>query len=159
MKRRELLGSLLKPEVPATHPRPPGAVAERDFRRLCDRCDDCIVACPHGAIGHMADGTPAMNPNEAPCHLCEELHCVTVCTTGALVPLPRETLFFGLATVLPDRCFVFRGPECGACKPACPIGALTMVAGRPTISDDKCNGCGLCRDACPVWNKAIQIDW
>ncbi|RME23436.1 MAG: 4Fe-4S dicluster domain-containing protein, partial [Deltaproteobacteria bacterium] len=140
---------------------------EAEFQRRCTGpagCRACAEACPHGAIGpypatsrHHA-GTPALDPNTAPCHLCPDLPCARACEAGALVPIPTDALFFGLARVLPDRCFVFQGPECGACAPACPIGALRMVAGRPVIDADTCNGCGLCRAACPVWNKAITID-
>jgi len=118
-----------------------------------------VSACPHRAIGKLADGTVALDPNAVPCHLCSDMPCITACTDGALRPVPLEGVFFGLARVLPDRCMVFQGPECGACKPACPIGALRLVLGRPEVNADSCNGCGLCRDACPVWNKAITIDW
>lgn len=137
-------------------PRPPGAI--EDFLTACTRCDDCIVACPPGAIGRLNDGTPAMDPNLVACTLCPDTPCITACTEGALLPVEPELIFFGLARIQEDKCFVFRGPECGACKWACPIGALTLELTRPVIDSDVCNGCGLCREACPVHDKAIVVD-
>ena len=137
-------------------PRPPGAVP--DFERLCTKCDECVIACPHGAIGKLDDGTPAMDPEAAPCHLCEDLPCVTACLDGALELIEPELIFFGLARIDQDRCFVFKGPECGACKPACPTGAIRLELTRPVIDLEACNGCGLCRAACPVHGGAISID-
>jgi len=103
-----------------------------------------------------------MDPNQAPCHLCADMPCAQACPTDALTPLPPSAvsgvIFLGLAHVETERCFVFQGPECGACHPACPLGAITLSLGRPRIDAELCNGCGLCRASCPVWGKAIRID-
>ena len=143
-------------------PRPPGAIDEGAFLRSCDRCDACVEACPHGAIGIMPAGsgvfagTPALNPATAPCHLCEDLACVAACDRGALVPVPKEAIFLGLAEIDKTRCFAFQGPECGTCATVCPLAAIRVDQGRPEIDQEICNGCGLCRQACPVWGKAID---
>lgn len=137
-------------------PRPPGAVA--DFEELCTKCDECIIACPHGSIGTLSDGTPAMDPEAIACHLCADTPCITACLDGALQPILVEDIFFGLARIVEADCFVFRGPECGACAPACPRDALHLELTRPIIDEAQCNGCGLCREACPVHGKAIAID-
>jgi len=100
-----------------------------------------------------------MNPNIAPCHLCEEMPCVTACEDRALLPVEPRRVILGIAMVQEDRCFAFMGPECGACVPVCPIAAIHKVAERPVIDPEVCNGCGLCRDACPVWGKAIKVVW
>lgn len=147
------------------HPRPPGAVPEADFQLLCTGCGDCVTACPFGAIGQYPEnsgvlsGTPAMNPNDAACHLCDGLPCAVACPEAALIPVPVTDVFLGLARILTDKCFVYKGPECGACAPACPPKSLRMVAGKPEITSDTCTGCGLCREACPVWDKAIAVDF
>ncbi|MCB9765215.1 MAG: 4Fe-4S binding protein [Alphaproteobacteria bacterium] len=163
--RRALFTSLLRlgeadPDGPGW-PRPPGALSEADFLRACTRCGDCIEACPHGAIGTLPSGptagTPAMNPNVAPCHLCEDTPCITACEDGALAPVGAAGILLGIAMVDPERCLPFRGPECGACRNSCPVGALHTSLGRPSIDSKVCNGCGLCRADCPVWDKAIEI--
>jgi ferredoxin-type protein NapG len=138
-------------------PLPPGAVD--DFAARCDGCADCVTACPHRAIGVLADGTVAMNPNALPCHLCEDMPCIAACETGALVPTPLEGIFLGLAVVDASKCFAFQGPECGACSVSCPNRAIPLVGGRPVVDMTSCVGCGLCREACPVWDKAISVVW
>ena len=55
--------------------RPPGAVAEPDFLRLCTRCDDCIAACPAACIvrvpeGEADAGTPVIVPDSRACVMC-----------------------------------------------------------------------------------------
>jgi ferredoxin-type protein NapG len=142
--------------------RPPGAVAESGFRRLCDGCGECVEACPHAAIGVLPPsagrdaGTPAMAVEVRPCHLCEDTPCITACDRGALVPY-GDPFFFGLAEIENSKCFAFQGPECGACASACPTKAMTSSLGKPQLNVDACNGCGLCREACPVFSKAIRI--
>lgn len=146
---------------PPPFPRPPGALSEGAFLDACTRCDACMDACPHGAIGRMPAGplagTPAMLPNEVACHLCEDTPCITACEPGALLPTEPARFMLGFAEIQEATCFTFQGPECGACAPACPTKAVKMVGVNPTIQDDLCTGCGLCREACPVWSKAILI--
>lgn len=39
--------------------------------------------------------------------------------------------------------------HCGDCVPACPHGALTMVAGRVVWDEGRCEGCDACIKICP----------
>ena len=148
--------------------RPPGAVDELRFLELCTACDDCATACPHGAIFTLDasaspdPGTPVMQPDTVACHMCTDFPCITACETGALAAptagAPPKVVL-GRASIDKSLCFVFKGPECGACARLCPDGvdALTLRLGRPEINDT-CIGCGLCIEACPVGpQKAIRF--
>jgi len=143
--------------------RPPGSGTEAEFLEECTSCGDCITACPWTAIGvlpeaaGLAAGTPAMNTARAACHLCEDLPCVAACEPGALLAMGPESIMLGLAEVDEDACLPFKGPECGACVPECPLGAITLSRARPSIDSDVCNGCGLCVPACPNFASAISI--
>jgi heterodisulfide reductase subunit A len=46
--------------------------------------------------------------------------------------------------------------ECGACAPACPEGAISLVPGWKYVVEDNCTACGKCVDACPV--HAIDLN-
>lgn len=159
--RSRFLTALSGPAPSIGWPRPPGAVSEFLFNARCTKCDKCIDACPFGAIGPLPDGpsagTPAMNPNVAACHLCEDMPCITACKDDALRMVEPHQVILGIAMVQQDKCFAFMGPECGACVPVCPISAITKDRERPVIDAEICNGCGLCREACPVWGKAINV--
>ena len=165
MERRDLFSRMLRLDLPLGGdpgwPRPPGALDEASCLAACTRCDACIVACPHGAIGKLPEGptagSPAMNPNVAPCHLCADTPCIKACEDGALAPIDATDIFLGLAEIVEARCLPFRGPECGACRSSCPVGALHTRLGRPSIDPQICNGCGLCRADCPVWDQAILV--
>jgi len=151
--------------------RPPYALDELDFLLACNRCGDCIKACPHGVIfalplrrGIKAAATPALDLLHNACRLCKDWPCVHSCETGALrlpecadageMPLP----VIAIARVETDRCLPYIGPECGACQGACPVtGAMQWDQGKPRIDPDLCIGCALCREACILKIKAISI--
>ena len=151
--------------------RPPFAQAELEFLLACTRCDKCVEACPHDVIfklparlGAQVVGTPALDILNKGCHLCEDWPCVKACEPEALqfpvtedegeLPLPK----LARAEINTSSCLPYLGPECGACKPACPVpGALVWDREKPRIDPETCTGCGLCRDACVVEPKAVNI--
>lgn len=154
--------------------RPPFAVRELDFLILCTRCDKCIEACEPKVLFHLSArlgaqvvNTPAMDLLNKGCTMCRGWPCVAVCTPDAL-KLPEIAPENGAVAILPKiaqitinpaTCLPFSGPECGACKTACPVpGALTMEGGRlPRINQELCTGCALCRAACIVEPKAVAV--
>ncbi len=151
--------------------RPPFAQAELEFLLACTRCDKCVEACPHDVIfklparlGAQVVGTPALDILNKGCHLCEDWPCVKACEPEALklpvtdgegeLPLPK----LARAEINTSSCLPYLGPECGACKPACPVpGALVWDREKPRVDPEICTGCGLCRDACVVEPKAVNI--
>ncbi|RMF84838.1 MAG: 4Fe-4S dicluster domain-containing protein [Planctomycetota bacterium] len=162
---RSLARGILAP-VPAaprksarlTWVRPPGALPEPQFLDACTRCTDCLLACPHQSIrklGHeFGDnlGTPAIIPDESPCHLCEGLPCVAACTTGALVGDDPASVRMATAVVDEAKCYSAQGQPCDYCVERCPIGpaAIRFAGNLPVIQEDACSGCGVCVYLCPA---------
>lgn len=142
--------------------RPPGAIEETEFLTRCTRCNDCAAACPHqvlfplGASKGMAAGTPSFDPVRAPCLLCEDLPCISACTTGALVREGAAPM--ASVTIQHWDCLNALGAECRTCIERCPVeGVLTFAAGRIRVNDATCTGCGACQHACPAPNNAVVL--
>lgn len=162
---------LVEPSRPM---RPPGAIPEAEFLETCHRCGKCVEACPADAIRFAYGGeafpsqTPVVVAAEAPCVVCDSLACMDVCPSGALKPVPRESIKMGLARVNEKTCFAWNGddPECQVCFDMCPFKgrAITMddsspdgVTG-PIVHDEACTGCGVCEYHCPEARAAIIVD-
>jgi len=70
--------------------RPPAAVAEDEFLKLCIKCGQCLQVCPYDSIlldditGGASYGTAYIDPFKRGCYLCEAFPCVLACPTGAL---------------------------------------------------------------------------
>ncbi len=142
--------------------RPPRAVAEVEFLRLCTRCGDCLDACPYQAITlapptlRVASGTPIIDVANQPCWLCPDQPCVTACRPGALQA--DQPLTMGTAMIDPTACLAFQGSFCTVCSEQCPVeGAIVVDRGRPTINNAQCVGCGVCFFTCPAPEKAIVL--
>ena len=70
--------------------RPPGAVPEEDYLKLCIKCGQCLQVCPYDSIkledidGGASVGMAYINPLERGCYLCSAFPCILACPTGAL---------------------------------------------------------------------------
>jgi ferredoxin-type protein NapG len=70
--------------------RPPGAVDEEDFLKLCIKCGQCLQVCPYDSIlledidGGASLGMAYIDPHKRGCYLCEAFPCILACPTGAL---------------------------------------------------------------------------
>lgn len=137
--------------------RPPGAVEEVYFLSLCDKCDDCIKACPENVLFRApencgaATGTPMFKPSRKPCYLCDELHCIKACECSALkMPPLIKNLSMGVARIDSSKCVAYEGKSCNYCIAFCPLTgeAIIEVGGRPLIIADECVGCGQCEYHC-----------
>lgn len=151
--------------------RPPGALAEPEFKKQCIGCFKCATACPNDCI-EMASfqygienvHTPVVVPRKRGCTLC--MRCTEVCPTGALQEISRDmavvakSVKMGTAKVDPDLCFSFAGRTCGVCYRACPLPGKALTVGQyeqPTVHVDQCVGCGLCEQACIHMPQAIRV--
>ncbi len=159
--------------------RPPGAVDEKLFMKLCVRCSKCIEICPYRVIKrsdltkNLEAGTPYIYAEEKGCQLC--MNCTSVCPTGALdnkLTYFRDTRI-GVAIVDDTICLnhlLYNQEEagiadgtvavCNQCFNSCPLKFDAIYLEDmilPTITD-KCTGCGICTESCPTSpQKAINI--
>ena len=148
---------------PAQQPvRPPGALAEPDFRAACTRCflcgEVCLAMCitfPERIEGSQpplrrapgamrrpelaapvweAGETPFVLPWESACILC--MRCGEVCPTGALKPIDD------------DREAVRREVKMG----------VALIDRKVCLPWTRTSWCGACLTACPYRNEAITVD-
>jgi len=85
-------GIYLAPELKADELllRPPGAVDEDQFLKLCIKCGQCLQVCPYDSIeledieGGASLGMAYIDPTKRGCYLCEAFPCMLACPTGAL---------------------------------------------------------------------------
>ncbi|MBX3328426.1 MAG: 4Fe-4S dicluster domain-containing protein [Nitrospira sp.] len=154
--------SAVETAAPSVRPdwlRPPGAEAEGVFLNRCTMCNDCVTACPPGAIAaHPVDGTPILYADQSPCLLCEDFPCISACQTDALVPVRGiDQVRMGMAEVSHRLCTAGQG--CHACVSKCPTNALALdVASlRLSVSPEACVGCGICEMICKTVNDRVAI--
>jgi polyferredoxin len=164
------IGLIRRPELI----RPPGAVPEEDFLRLCLRCGACMQACPgnglqptYFAAGVAGMFSPVLVPRrgscEASCNACGQ-----VCPSRALRKLPleeKQRAKTGTALVLRQKCLAWeQDRRCVVCQEVCPYGALSLrsqpglTAPVPFVKAERCFGCGACECHCPVASPAIVVE-
>ncbi len=152
--------------TPRTVLRPPGALPEDAFLDTCYRCGTCIEACPAGAIRqHQGDqgdlsGTPYIDPDIAPCVVCDDRSCMNACPSGALHVVEVAEFGMGLAKITPATCLLAANRDCGLCVEKCPVGreAIRLAPTGPVeVLEAGCIGCGVCQHQCPTVPKAIVV--
>ncbi|MCA9166428.1 MAG: 4Fe-4S binding protein [Planctomycetales bacterium] len=142
--------------------RPPGAIEESLFLAGCTRCEDCIAACPHGAIVHAplqlreAAGTPMIDADRQPCLMCADFPCIAACEPSVLTR--RVPPVMGTARIVAQLCVAHHGQNCTRCLDDCPVdNAIQMQSGKPVVDEGTCTGCGVCRSVCPAPGNAILL--
>ena len=158
------------PSAPKTVPlnlwlRPPGALPEKKFAEVCQKCGDCVRVCPAEAIkldqtGVAGNGVPYIDADTDACVACEGLQCMSACPTGALLETPLAQIKMGTAVWHVQHCTRHtRHDDCRACVDICPMGqtAIDLAGNEVAVKPLGCIGCGLCQLHCPTSPKAITV--
>jgi ferredoxin len=154
--------------------RPPGAMPEEVFLRLCLRCGQCLRVCPGNVLqpagldqGLNQLWTPWANTDWAGCEpTCN--NCGQVCPTGAIRALALEEkkkTRMGLAEIDEGLCLQCQGGhDCEItgrdgnptliCRDACDRAGYEAIETEsdtnpaPSVLPEQCVGCGLCQAKC-----------
>ena len=148
-------------KLPETvHPRPPWSCDNKTFLSLCDRCNQCIEACPQKVLrkseesDDILQALPVLMLECGSCDFCGK--CVDACPTGALSK-DKGTKIQAVA-VVESNCTSGYGYPCQMCVEACEVKAITPPSsqGKATVNSDCCTGCGECVLSC--YSYAITME-
>ncbi|MCL2791222.1 MAG: 4Fe-4S binding protein [Desulfobulbus sp.] len=159
--------------------RPPGALAESDFLKLCLRCGECMKVCIGNALhatwldaGLEGIFTPRLIGRLGYCEYNCTL-CGQVCPSGAIRKLDKNAkqgIVIGRAHFDKNRCLPYAsGTPCIVCEEHCPTpdkaikfreatvndnNGAQVVVRQPYVVDRLCIGCGICENKCPIDGEA-----
>lgn len=129
--------------------RPPYAVAESLYLRICNGCGECVTKCPNNLI-HVTNGLAEIDVSYSECTVCGM--CKSVCPTLALSGNAEDT---GLTATISSTCDNVTS-YCDNCADSCVFHALLWQEySQPTLDSEKCIGCGACTTSCFI--SAIQM--
>lgn len=138
---------------------PPWSVGDTDFLALCNRCGECVKACPSRIIGQGSGDYPAVDFTRGRCTFCGD--CVRACQSGVLsFPLDKSTPPWTLEIEIKPSCLALNTVVCRSCGDVCDERAIRFeiqTGGRsqPRPDPAACTGCGACVEVCPSHSITI----
>jgi ferredoxin-type protein NapF len=137
------------PRITRRAARPPYAIDDALFERVCTGCGQCVAACPKALIV-IRNGIAVLELDHASCDLCQA--CQLACPTLALSGDNQGT---GFIAQVSDGCENTMG-YCRCCDNVCQHGALIWREGaKPQVDREQCVGCGACAESCFI--EVIQM--
>ncbi|MBV2090847.1 MAG: ferredoxin-type protein NapF [Candidatus Thiodiazotropha sp. (ex Ctena orbiculata)] len=139
--------------------RPPWSLSESRFTEVCERCNDCIEACPQKIITQGSAGFPKIDFSVAQCTFCGD--CVKACKHQALgFDSDPNMAPWHLELSIEKSCLSQNGVVCRSCGDICEEAAICFklaTRGRslPQVDQQKCNSCGACISVCPSHSISI----
>ncbi len=140
--------------------RPPWSLPEAVFIGSCERCDDCIKACPEAILIKGRGGFPEVDFRQGGCSFCGE--CLSACNGRALCGEAQDQDgAWDLRAEITGECLSVRGVACRSCGEVCDERAIRFrleVGGiaRPLLDVSACSGCGACFSVCPV--RSVKLE-
>jgi len=136
---------------------PPGARSVERFRRRCVGCHLCTTVCPSKILRPSTKlsrlGLVELDFRHGYCRP-DCVKCSEVCFLDAIEKLTvaeKRNIHVGYAEWTRERCVrTTAGDECHACEKHCPVKAVKIVDGVPTVDRNACIGCGACEHYCPA---------
>jgi ferredoxin-type protein NapF len=137
--------------------RPPWAVNEPRFLRVCDRCGDCLAAGSAALLVRGGGGFPEADFSRGHCAFCAD--CARARADAARKSASRRpALLFSsdppwsLQARIGPLCLSrqgvsCQGVSCRSCAERCEAGAIRF---SPPVVESSCTGCGRCVVACPT---------
>jgi len=137
---------------------PPGAADRAVFDIKCVACGLCIANCRGDCLAVSTNlarlGQPEMDFRRGYCLVGCNYACGRVCPSGAIEALPRlerKNVHMGHAIYKKSICIrTTDGVACTACVRKCPVKAIHVVEGFPSVDKRACIGCGACEHVCPA---------
>lgn len=156
------------PRVESNAIRPPWALEPSQFIDSCERCDECIRACPEKILFRGDGGYPEVDFKRGNCTFCAK--CADVCEAEAFqyfkTDEPQEICSdpdkaWNLEVSIKSNCLSLNAIVCRTCGDVCEEQAINFRLqlrgiSIPEIDNDSCTGCGECLYVCP--ESAVSIN-
>ncbi len=138
---------------------PPWSMDDARFSELCNRCGECLKACPTHIIVSGSGGYPVIDFSRGQCTFCGD--CVKACEPRALsFPDDPTTPPWSLDIEIDSSCLSRNAVVCRSCGDQCEERAIrfqlqTGGYSQPQPDPTACTGCGACIAVCPSHSITI----